>query len=34
VTGDERKISEFIVAMGNERGVEIQLAYDGMKLTL
>jgi len=34
VTGDERKISEFIVAMGNERGVEIQLAYDRMKLTL
>lgn len=34
VTGDERKISEFIRAMGHDRGIEARLAYDGMKLTL
>ena len=34
VTGDEQKIFEFISAMGNERGVDTRLAYDGIKLTL
>jgi phosphoribosyl 1,2-cyclic phosphodiesterase len=34
VTSDERKIFELISAMGNERGVDTRLAYDGMKLTL
>jgi hypothetical protein len=34
VTGDERKISEFIAAMDNERGLDTRLAYHGMKLTL
>ena len=34
VTGDEQKILELISAMGNERGVDTRLAYDGMKLML
>jgi len=34
VTGAERKISKFIGAMGNERGTDTRLAYDGMKLTV
>jgi phosphoribosyl 1,2-cyclic phosphodiesterase len=34
VTGDEREILELISAMGNERGVDTRLAYDGMKLML
>jgi hypothetical protein len=34
VTGKERKISEFIAVMGNQRGADARLAYDGMKLTL
>lgn len=34
VKGDERKIAELISAMGNERGVDARLAYDGMNLTL
>ena len=34
VTGDERKLSTKLQAMGAERGVEVRIAYDGMKLTL
>ena len=34
VTGDERKLSTKLRAMGAERGVEVRIAYDGMKLTL
>ena len=34
VTGNERKIAEIIAAMGNERGLEAGLAYDGMKVTI
>jgi phosphoribosyl 1,2-cyclic phosphodiesterase len=34
VTGDERKISAKLRAIGAERHVEVRIAYDGMKLTL
>jgi Beta-lactamase superfamily domain len=34
VTGDERKLSTKLQAMGAEHGVEVRIAYDGMKLTL
>ena len=34
VTGDEGKISAKIRAMAAERGIEVRIAYDGMKLTL
>ena len=34
VTGDEQKISVIVRAMGDERGVDTRLAYDGMKLKL
>ncbi len=34
VTGDERKLSGKIRGMAAERGVEVRIAYDGMKLTL
>ena|SRR5438552_8457039 len=34
VTGDERKTSVIIQTMGHDRGIDAQLAYDGMKLTL
>jgi len=34
VTGNERKISEFISSMGRERGVDTRLAYDKMKVTV
>jgi phosphoribosyl 1,2-cyclic phosphodiesterase len=34
VTGDERDIAAKICAMATERGVEVQIAYDGMKLKL
>jgi hypothetical protein len=34
VTGDERKLSAKLQAMGAERRVEVRIAYDGMKLTL
>jgi len=34
VTGDERKLSAELQAMGAERRVEVRIAYDGMKLTL
>jgi phosphoribosyl 1,2-cyclic phosphodiesterase len=34
VTGDERKISAKLRAIAAERHVEVQIAYDGMKLTL
>jgi hypothetical protein len=34
VTGDERKISEKLRAIGAERGIDVHIAYDGMKLTL
>jgi len=33
VTGDERKISEKLRAIGAERGVDVRIAYDGMKVT-
>jgi phosphoribosyl 1,2-cyclic phosphodiesterase len=32
VTGDERKLSAKLRAMAAERGVEVRIAYDGMKL--
>jgi phosphoribosyl 1,2-cyclic phosphodiesterase len=34
VAGDERTLSAKIREMAAERGVEVQIAYDGMKLTL
>jgi len=34
VTGDERQMMAKLRAMGTERGVEVKVAYDGMKLTL
>jgi hypothetical protein len=34
VTGNERKISEFISSMGRERSVDTRLAYDKMKVTV
>jgi phosphoribosyl 1,2-cyclic phosphodiesterase len=34
VTGDERELSAKVHAMAAERGVEVRIAYDGMKLEL
>jgi phosphoribosyl 1,2-cyclic phosphodiesterase len=34
VTGDERKISATLRAIAEERGVDVRIAYDGMKVTL
>src|SRR5215475_11659091 len=34
VTGDERQIAAKICEMASERGIEVRIAYDGMKLTL
>jgi phosphoribosyl 1,2-cyclic phosphodiesterase len=34
VTGDEREISAKLSAIAAERGVEVRIAYDGMKLKL
>ena len=34
VTGDERKLSAKLQTMAAERGIEVRIAYDGMKLTL
>jgi hypothetical protein len=34
VTGDEREISEKLRAIGAERGIDVRLAYDGMKVKL
>lgn len=34
VTGDERDITAKICAMATERGIEVRIAYDGMKLRL
>jgi phosphoribosyl 1,2-cyclic phosphodiesterase len=34
VTGDERKISATLRAIAAERGVDVRIAHDGMKLTL
>jgi hypothetical protein len=34
VTGDEREICAKIDAMAVERGVDVRIAYDGMKLKL
>jgi len=34
VTGEKRKIFASLRAIGCERGVEVRIAYDGMKLTL
>jgi phosphoribosyl 1,2-cyclic phosphodiesterase len=34
VTGDERKIAATLRAIGAERGVEVRIAYDGMKVAL
>jgi phosphoribosyl 1,2-cyclic phosphodiesterase len=34
VTGDERKLSANLQAMGTERGIEVRIAYDGMELKL
>jgi phosphoribosyl 1,2-cyclic phosphodiesterase len=34
VTGDERKLSVKLRALATERGVEVRIAYDGMKLEL
>src|SRR5206468_6818602 len=34
VTGDERKLSAKLRTIAAERGVEVRIAYDGMKLTL
>ena len=34
VTGDERKLSAKLQAMAAERGVDVRIAYDGMKLKL
>jgi phosphoribosyl 1,2-cyclic phosphodiesterase len=34
VTGDERKLSANLQTIAAERGIEVRIAYDGMKLTL
>ena len=34
VTGDERQLSAKLRAIAAERGVDVRIAYDGMKLTL
>jgi hypothetical protein len=34
VTGDEREIAAKFRAMAIERGIEVRIAYDGMKVTL
>jgi hypothetical protein len=34
VTGDERRLSAKLCAMAVQRGIEVRLAYDGMKLEL
>jgi hypothetical protein len=34
VTCDERRLSAKLCAMAVERGIEVRLAYDGMKLEL
>jgi phosphoribosyl 1,2-cyclic phosphodiesterase len=34
VTGDERDITAKICAMGSERGIEVCIAYDGLKLLM
>jgi hypothetical protein len=34
VTGEEREIAAKICAMANERGVEVSIAHDGMKLSM
>jgi ribonuclease BN (tRNA processing enzyme) len=34
VTGNERELSEKLRVMAKERGVEVRIAYDGMKVTL
>jgi phosphoribosyl 1,2-cyclic phosphodiesterase len=34
VTGDERKLSAKLRSLAAERGVDVRIAYDGMKLTL
>jgi phosphoribosyl 1,2-cyclic phosphodiesterase len=34
VTGDERETAAKLRGIGTERGVEVRIAYDGMKLTL
>jgi phosphoribosyl 1,2-cyclic phosphodiesterase len=34
VTGDERKISAKLRSMATEGGIEVRIAYDGMKFTL
>jgi len=34
VTGDERGLSAKLRTIAAERGVEVRIAYDGMKLTL
>lgn len=34
VTGDERKLSAKLRAMAAERGVDVRIAYDGMKIEL
>jgi phosphoribosyl 1,2-cyclic phosphodiesterase len=34
VTGDERRISTKLQAMAAERGIELRIAYDGMKVML
>jgi hypothetical protein len=34
VTGDERKILATVSNMAAERGVEVRIAYDGMKVAL
>jgi phosphoribosyl 1,2-cyclic phosphodiesterase len=34
VTGDERKIAAKLLAMAAERGIQLQIAYDGLKVNL
>ena len=34
VTGDECKLSANLQTIAAERGIEVRIAYDGMKLTL
>jgi phosphoribosyl 1,2-cyclic phosphodiesterase len=34
VTGDERKLSAMLCALAADRGIEVRIAYDGMKLKL
>jgi len=34
VTGDERKIFAKLRDIAEERGVDVRIAYDGMKVTL